>query len=239
MKFEKTEVWGFEHAIRGAGNLLNSSDKSDSGICKGGDSGIGCNNCAAKEQCSHQFNNTYQIGKNDLNLLQELILAGAEHRKFMSQIMVSVDITAPLYWFKEFDAYKACTVADFCPMRNRAYRTEFTLDDFSHDHLDSTSLEILNRIIFELNVNRSKYNCHTMEADCGDEQKAYRRQMVQLLPTSYNLKRTIMISYENLRNIYFGAVNHELDEWSGYFNRWVESLPFAAELILYQGTDKT
>ncbi|WP_125140585.1 hypothetical protein [Clostridium transplantifaecale] len=238
MKFEDTEVWGFEHGIRGARNSLNSWEQSDSGICKGGDSGIGCTNCAAKDTCSHQFNYTYQIGKNDLKLLQELILMGTEHRKFMRQIMVSVDITAPLYWFKEFDTYKAGTVEDFSSNRYKIYTKEFTLNDFSHDHLNSTSLELLSRIILELNVNRNGFNNHTSELAEAEEQKIGWRQMVQLLPISYNLKRTILINYEGIRNLYFSGINHKLDEWSNYFTGWVESLPFAAELILYGGRDK-
>lgn len=238
MKFEDTEVWGFEHAIRGARNSLNSWDQSDSGICKGGDSGIGCTNCAAKDTCSHQFNYTYQIGKKDLNLLQDLILMGTEHRKFMSQIMVSVDITAPLYWFKEFDTYKAGTVEDYGPNRYRIYTKEITLNDFSHEHLNSASIELLSRIILELNLNRNGTKSHTSELAEADEHKMVWRQMVQLLPISYNVKRTIMIDYEELRIIYFSGRNHKLDEWSNYFTGWVESLPFAAELIIYGGRDK-
>lgn len=237
LKFEETEVWGFEHAIRGARNSLNSWDKSDSGICKGGDSGIGCTNCAAIDTCSHQFNYTYQIGKNDLKLLQELILMGTRHRKFMRQIMVSVDITAPLYWFKEFDSYETGTAEDICSNRYKIYRKEFTLNDFSHDHLNSASLELLNRIILELNVNRNGFNSYTSELAEAEEQKMGWRQMVQLLPISYNLKRTILINYEEIRNLYFSGRNHKLDEWSNYFTGWVESLPFAAELIMYGGAD--
>ena len=181
---EKTEVMGFDHAIRGMRNPMNSWDRSDSGICKGGESGIGCANCAANP-CSHGYNHSFQIGKNDYELMMKLVRGGPVHAKFRRMIAVYVDITAPLYWWKEFDTYK------------------------------------VGWIILSLNGNRRLY------IDTND--KKYWWQMIQLLP-SYNQKRTVMLNYEVLSNIYKSRKNHKLDEWRA-FCWWIEKLPYS-ELIL-------
>lgn len=134
LKIEHSEVMGWEHVVRGMRNPLNSWDKSDSGLCKGGDDGIGCSNCASQD-CHHSFDGEYKIGKADYNLMTTLRNAGTDHRKFMRMIVVYLNITAPLYWWKEFDTYKVGTVANSCSTMYKIADKEFTLNDFSHDHL--------------------------------------------------------------------------------------------------------
>ena len=239
IKFEKTEVMNFEGAFRGLRNPLNSWDKSDSGICSVG---------YCDDKCPYRLTicdginpDDFVIGENDLALAQKLIKAGSDHRKFMRQIFVSVDITAPLYWWKEFDTYKVGTVANSCSTMHTVHKKEFTLDDFSHEHLINEPLVeiepgivkqfnlrakgMLEIIISILNASRLMY------LETND--KKYWWQMIQLLPTSYNQKRTVTLSYENLRNIYGSRRNHKLDEWSIGFMEWIDSLPYAEELIKY------
>lgn len=229
---EKTEVMGFEQAIRGMRNPMNSWNKSDSGICKGGDSGIGCVNCAANP-CSHGYNHSFQIGKNDYELMMKLVRGGPVHAKFRRMIAVYVDITAPLYWWKEFDTYKVGTVANSCSTMHKIHEKEFTLDDFSHEHLltdgdegvflgDWVPFYVLEHIILVLNKQRNNY------LETND--KKYWRQMIQLLPSSYNQKRTIMLNYEVLANIYKSRCNHKLDEWHTLCD-WIEKLSYP-ELII-------
>lgn len=238
---EKTEVIGWEHAIRGMRNPMNSWDKSDSGICKGGDNGIGCENCANNTMldndydlmtklrnagCEHTFDHSFQLGVNDYDLMTKLRNAGTDHRKFMRMITVYVDITAPLYWWKEFDTYKVGTVANSCSTMHKIAEKEFTLDDFSHEHLESfdhlfNGYDVLNSIVNGLNCARESY--------LTTKNKKYWWQMIQLLPSSYNQKRTIMLNYEVLANLYKSRRNHELDEWHTLCD-WIESLPYS-ELI--------
>lgn len=220
IKFENTEVMGWEAAIRGMRNPMNSWTKSDSRWEPQFDTETG--------PC-HGF---FVIGPNDLNLMARLRNAGADHRKFMRMITVYVDITAPLYWWKEFDTYKIGTVANSCSTMHKIAAKEFTLEDFSHEHLfteenlryeaEPDSLKLLNTIINALNVYRLAY------LEEGD--KSIWWQMIQLLPSSYNQRRTVMLNYEVLANIYKSRKNHKLDEWSVGFMEWIEGLPYS-ELI--------
>jgi hypothetical protein len=221
IKFEKTEVVGFEHAIRGMRNPMNSWNRSDSGVCKGGDDGIGCLNCADCD-CDHTYCNSFKIGKNDHELMMTLAEAGSVHGKFRRMIVVYTDITAPLYWWKEFDTYKVGTVANSCSTMHKIHAKEFTIDDFSHEHLTSNPVgdhceKILQRIIEVLNINRESY--------LETKDKTFWWQMIQLLPSSYNQKRTVMLNYEVLSNIHRYRKDHKLDEWRT-FCRWIERLPY-------------
>ena len=194
------DIWGFEHAVRGMRNPMNSWDKSDTFVDY----------------------DLVLLGKKDKELMKRLIHAGTSHRKFLRQIFVSVDITAPLYWWKEFDTYKVGTTANSCSTMHKIHDKEFTIDDFSVEHLDD---DVLNKpfkdIISCLNFFRQLY--------IQDHDKNCWWQMIQLLPSSYNQKRTVTMNYENLLNIYETRRNHKLDEWKD-FCKWIESLP-NAELI--------
>jgi len=224
LKIEHSEVLGWEHAVRGMRNPLNSWDKSDSGLCKGGDDGIGCSNCASQD-CQHSFDGEYKIGKADYNLMTTLRNAGTDHRKFMRMIVVYLDITAPLYWWKEFDTYKVGTVANSCSTMHKIRAKEFTIDDFSHDHLENVNaLAALQTLIDCLEANRKMF----LALD-GEYAKAAWWNMIQLLPTSYNQKRTVMLNYEVLANIYKSRCNHKLDEWRVLCG-WIQALPHS-ELI--------
>ena len=212
IKIENTEVVGWEAAIRGMRNPLNSWGKSDSvkcyvnancpGICKNNASGI----------C---------IGPNDLDLMKRLRNAGTDHRKFMRMITVYVDITAPLYWWKEFDTYKVGTVANSCSTMHKIHAKEFTLDDFSHEHL-YLPLQDLRPTIDLLNTYRERY--------LETKDKSDWWQLIQLLPSSYNQRRTVMLNYEVLANIYKSRRNHKLDEWH-VFCEWIENLPYSEFII--------
>lgn len=194
------DIWGFEHAIRGMRNPMNSWDKSDTFVDY----------------------DLVLLGNKDKELMKRLVHAGPSHRKFLRQIFVSVDITAPLYWWKEFDTYKVGTVANSCSTMHKIHDKEFTLDDFSVEHLND---DVLNKpfkdIISCLNFFRQLY--------VQDHDKDSWWQMIQLLPSSYNQKRTVTMNYENLLNIYETRRNHKLDEWKD-FCKWIEKLP-NAELI--------
>lgn len=224
IKFENTEVIGWESAIRGMRNPMNSWTKSDSRWEPQFDTETG--------PC-HGF---FVIGPNDLNLMTRLRNAGTDHRKFMRMITVYVDITAPLYWWKEFDTYKIGTVANSCSTMHKIAEKEFTIGDFSHDHLGYSCCtendldnpkNSLKQLIIVLNGCRDKY--------ITTNNKFWWWQMIQLLPSSYNQRRTVMLNYEVLANIYKSRKNHKLDEWSVGFMEWIESLPYS-ELIT--GEDK-
>ena len=251
IKFENTEVVGWEHAIRGMRNPLNSWDKSDSEFIR--DPDYGCSgNCPCEDIDGHC--NCCFIGTNDLDLMKRLRNAGTDHRKFMRMITVYVDITAPLYWWKEFKTYRAGRKfgdlepdiidpellemdieTNSCSTIHKIHEKEFTLDDFSHEHLFideddydltkrmhvSSCQQLLLGIIAVLNASRNKY--------LETKDKKYWWQMIQLLPTSYNQKRTVMLNYEVLANIYKSRRNHKLDEWKD-FCKWIEGLPYS-ELI--------
>lgn len=210
--FENTEVNGWESAIRGLRNPLNSWEKSDSVFA--GTYAYGLNE-----------NIPVSIGPNDISLMKKLVSAGSDHRKFMRFIMVTADITAPLYWWKEYDTYKVGTVANSCSTMHTIHKKEFTLDDFSHDHLTETSMEVLESMVRALNA------CRRLYLETGG--KAWWWQMIQLLPSSYNQKRTVLLNYEVLRNMYHARKAHKLDEWREGFCQWVKDLPYS-ELI----TDK-
>ena len=237
IKFENTEILGWEHAIRGCRNPMNSWEKSDSNCSS-------CMKVNSKKDC--ESCNIY-IGENDINLMKRLRNSGTDHRKFMRMITVYVDITAPLYWWKEFDTYKVGTVANSCSTMHKIADKEFTLDDFSHEHLldETLTFNIIPTAIFRglidcLNENRRLY--------LQTKDKKYWWQMIQLLPSSYNQKRTVMLNYEVLANIYKSRRNHKLDEWAEtkligdhpsnmYPNKftngfcdWIKTLPYS-ELI--------
>lgn len=213
MKFEKTDVWGFEHAIRGTRNPLESWKKSDSFI-------------------KSPFND-YIIGSNDLELMQKLIKAGSEHRKFMRQILVSVDITAPLYWWKEADTYKVGTVSNSTSTMHKLASTPITMDCFEMDDFSEINIEsedfsfpitsTWKSIIDDLESLRQKYN--------ETKDKRYWKELIRLLPESWLQKRTITMNYENILNMYWQRKNHKLTEWSESFCDWVRTLPYAEELI--------
>ena len=204
IKFENTEVFGWEAAIRGMRNPLNSWHLSDTTFGLGED-----------------FSNDMKIGEKDYDLMTRLRNAGTDHRKFMRMITVYVDITAPLYWWKEFDTYKVGTVANSCSTMHKIHAKAFTLDDFSHEHLTDRSLRCLENTIYTLNMWRDYF--------VEDKAKKDWWQMIQLLPSSYNQKRTVLMNYEVLANIYKSRKNHKLDEWHD-FCRWIEALPYS-ELI--------
>lgn len=199
IKIENVEVMGWEHAIRGMRNPMNSWEKSDSGICKGGDNGIGCENCANQEYCTHAFNRSWQLGKADHDLMMRLAAGGPTHAKYRRMIMVYVDITAPLYWWKEFDTYKVGTVANSCSTMHKIAAKEFTLDDFSHEHLIVAGLNSLKRTIEDLNSCREGYLDESIKQN-PEWRKEVWWQMIQLLPSSYNQKRTVIIQCGKIIN---------------------------------------
>lgn len=221
IKLENTEVVGWEHAIRGMRNPMNSWEKSDSGFgCKE----ERCDSCPSShfyDRCSSEYDD-YIIGPNDLNLMKRLRGAGMDHRKFMRMITVYVDITAPLYWLKEFDTYKVGTVANSCSTMHKIHTKRFEREDFSIEHLENciggSWMVCMDNVITSLNIARQKY----LKA----KDKKYWWQMIQLLPSSYNQKRTVMMNYEVLANIYKSRKNHKLDEWRD-FCEWIKSLPYS------------
>lgn len=217
IKIENCEVTGWEHVIRGMRNPMNSWDKSDSGICKGGDDGVGCDNCADCG-CDHTYDHSWQLGKADHELMMKLAKAGSVHGKFRRMIAVYADITAPLYWWKEFDTYKVGTVANSCSTMHKIHAKEFVLDDFSHEHLIGFWETPLRETIEMLNKTREMF------LESKDKELWYR--MIQLLPSSYNQKRTVMLNYEVLSGIYIYRKNHKLDEWRE-FCQWIEQLPYS------------
>ena len=234
IKIENVEIMGWEHVIRGMRNPMNSWDKSDSGICKGGDDGIGCENCANYDSCDHTYDHSWQLGKEDHNLMMRLATGGPTHAKYRRMITVYVDITAPLYWWKEFDTYKVGTVANSCSTMHKIAAKEFTLDDFSHEHLIVAGLNSLKRTIEDLNSCREGYLDESIKQN-PEWRKEVWWQMIQLLPSSYNQKRTVMLNYEVLAGIYPMRKNHKLDEWVD-FCKWIETLPYS-EIIVGKGDD--
>lgn len=227
LKIEHTEVMGFEAAIRGMRNPMNSWEKSDS---------------ERKYESWHDMSGGYfNIGPNDYDLMTRLRNAGTDHRKFMRMITVYLDITAPLYWWKEFDTYKIGTVANSCSTMHKIAAKEFDVNDFSHEHIEdldgdeyNMSYDFLLRTVDILNYYRQKYletRTKAMKENTkrASLMKTYWWQMIQLLPTSYNQKRTIMLNYEVLANIYKSRKNHKLDEWHTFCD-WIETLPYS-ELI--------
>ena len=221
---ENEEIVGWESAIRGMRNPMNSWDKSDSEF------NVSCRVCKSEyyrnkcDNCLYSDGNIL-LGNNDLDLMKRLAKAGTDHRKFMRMIVVYVDVTAPLYWWKEADTYKVGTVRNSCSTMHKITEKEFTLDDFSHEHLltsditeKGTSLGLMKDIIDVLNTYRNEY--------LKSKDKTYWWQLIQLLPASYNQRATLMLNYEVLANIYHSRKNHKLDEWRE-FCKWVKTLPYS------------
>lgn len=209
LKIEKTEVLGWEQAIRGMRNPMNSWEKGDSGNCM---------------DCSNQpdYELRPYIGPNDLDLMLRLVQSGPVHAKYRRMIVVYADITAPLYWWKEFDTYKVGTVANSCSTMHKIQAKEFVRSDFSHEHLDGDTFDMLDQVIFQLNRDRERY--------LQTSEKTYWWQMIQLLPSSYNQKRTVMLNYEVLAGIYPTRKDHKLDEWH-VFCDWIKSLPYSEIIV--------
>lgn len=232
LKIENVEVAGWEAAIRGMRNPKNSWAKSDSHWDY-------VNQGPEYLTVAHFDDADFNIGPNDKKLMSTLRNAGTDHRKFMRMITVYLDITAPLYWWKEFDTYKVGTVANSCSTMHKIADKEFTLEDFSCEHLCDDELELLKEIINRLNMNRivfiakddkrvDQYSVMSDECYAKYKKKLW-WQMIQLLPSSYNQKRTVMLNYEVLANIYKSRRHHKLDEWHTLCD-WIESLPYS-ELI--------
>lgn len=203
---EKGEISGVKAAVRGMRNPMNSWDLSDSVFYEytGPDS------------------KNYILGEKDLDLMKKLIKAGPDHRKFLRMMNITFDVTAPLYWWKEFDTYKVGTVANSCSTMHKIHAKEFTIDDFSTEHLNARSLHMLDGLIQHLNVHRDEFNTLKSKDDWW--------QMIQLLPSSYNQKRTISTNYEVLLHIYLSRLGHKLDEWS-IFCQWIEELPYFKDIL--------
>lgn len=234
IRIHESDVYGFEHAIRGMRNPKNSWKESDSQFLS----------CAKMKDCSKCFyvdpendgsdglttichapdgtKNVVMVGSKDWNLMMKLRNAGTDHRKFMRMIVVYADITAPLYWWKEYDTYKVGTVANSCSTMHKIADKEFTLSDFSHEHLGKEDTIKLMEVIHYLNISRDCFRSDSSRKD-------YWWQMIQLLPSSYNQKRTVMLNYEVLANIYESRRGHKLDEWNDFI-LWAKTLPYS-ELI--------
>ena len=224
---EKTQVLGWEPTIRGMRNPMNSWAKSDSIFSN--PSGEDGHNIIGYYEPNPPDNGDVEVGPNDLDLMLRLAKAGSVDGKFRRMIAVYVDITAPLYWWKEFDTYKVGTVANSCSTMHKIHAKKFTLEDFSHEHLDIRTRPLLEEIIKTLNDYREwyvNYNPDELEIKGCPPRKLLWWQMIQLLPSSYNQKRTVMLNYEVLANIYQHRRNHKLDEWREVC-RWIEGLPYS------------
>jgi hypothetical protein len=231
IKIDKTEVFGFEAAIRGMRNPMNSWDKSDSGECYDN-----CDKCPYLEESILNHGVCFYIGDNDRELAKKLVKAGSDHRKFMRMIHVQADVLAPIYFWKEYDTYKVGTVANSCSTMHTIHKKEFTLDDFSHEHLISDGKCLLENLIEALNEARSSYlnydelaNRHELDDEIKSKKDIW-WQIIQLLPSSYNQLRTIDLNYEVLYNIYHARKNHKLDEWSTFCS-WIEKLPYMSDFL--------
>ncbi|AYA99843.1 hypothetical protein [Lachnoanaerobaculum umeaense] len=201
--FDRCYVMNFENAIRGARNPMNSWARSDS---------------------YYDENGQYILGENDLSLAKRLRNAGtSDHRKFIRQIMLSVDITAPLYWWKEYDTYKVGTVANSTSTMHKIHSKPFEIDDFSHDHLTDNGMNVLRNLVDELEKIRLEY--------VDNKDKVLWYDLIQLLPSSYNQMRTCTLNYETLVNIYRSRKNHKLDEWRSFCD-WIKTLPYSDEIII-------
>lgn len=221
IRIENVDVVGWKHAIRGMRNPMNSWDKSDSAYGCPDIHGAKCSYCNdIGEECCN-YNHNYYIGENDLDLMKRLVNAGSDHRKFMRMIVVYADIVAPLYWWKEFDTYKVGTVRNSCSTMHKIHSKEFTIEDFSTDRMRISAKEWLIDTIDNLNQYRHWF--------IEDNDKDDWWQLIQMLPSSYNQRSTVMLNYEVLANMYHSRKNHKLDEWRA-FCKWVETLPYS-ELI--------
>lgn len=240
IKVEHIQVWGFEHAIRGMRNPMNSWNKSDSHRCEWQLSEK-CDDCrkltANNTGVCESDREFYCIGKNDLDLMKRLFKAGTEHRKYLRQIFVSMDIVAPLYWWKEYDTYKVGTVANSCSTMHKIAAKEFTVDDFSHEHLTGETASLW------VNADKRDFMCsawdfcqitcdvlnHYRELYLETKDKKYWWQMIQLLPESYNQRRTVTMNYENVFTIIHQRTGHKLDEWNE-FVKILKSLPYVEDI---------
>ena len=202
IRLERTSVMNIENAVRGARNPMNSWHRMDS---------------------RYDENGNYILGPNDLDLAVRLRKAGSDHRKFLRQIFVSVDITAPLYWWKEYDTYQVSTVANSTSTMHKIHSKPFSMDDFSTDHLTADSLAFMETVVEKLEQVRLKYMETKSREDWYD--------LIQLLPSSYNQMRTCSFNYETLVNIYYARKNHKLAEWHEFCD-WIETLPYGKELII-------
>jgi hypothetical protein len=212
--------------IEGMRNPMNSWDKSDSTICPNADGFEDCK-MSPTGGCPRGDNPKWNeacfcIGENDLTLMHNLAAAGTDHRKYLRMTPVWMTVTAPLYWWKEYDTYKVGTVANSCSTMHKIHSKEFTLDDVSHEHFDKEELDIMEAVIYALNWNRRKF------LETGEKKYWYR--MIQLLPSSYNQKRTLFLNYENLINIYRARKNHKLDEWHTFCDA-IEKMPYFMEVL--------
>ena len=210
---ENIEVFNWEGAIRGMRNPLNSWDKSDSDWEFVEDPSIINPNDEVK----------FVLGENDLALMRKLVKAGSDHRKFLRQILVSMDITAPLYWWKEFDTYKVGTTANSCSTMHTIHKKPFEVDDFSHERMSATALRVIKRLVNFLELERKCY--------CESKNREHWDDIIQLLPASYNQKRTVTFNYEVLLNMYRSRKNHKLPEWHALCD-CIENLPYFAEICL-------
>ncbi len=202
IKLERTSVMNLENAIRGARNPMNSWGRMDS---------------------FYDENGNYVLGPNDLDLAKHLRKAGSDHRKYIRQIIVSVDITAPLYWWKEYDTYKVSTVANSTSTMHKIHSKPFEMEDFSHDHMTEETLEFMGAVVERLEQIRLNY------LDTKDKKHWY--DLIQLLPSSYNQMRTCTLNYETLINIYYARRGHKLEEWHTFCD-WIKTLPYGEELIV-------
>ena len=230
IKIEKTDVFGWEAAIRGCRNPMNSWDRMDSEFS------------IENNVKDGRFKQSVELGANDLKMMKTLSKAGNDHGKFLRMINVTVDLTAPLYWWKEFDAYRIGVVENSCSTMHKIHAKEFELDDFSHDHLTPGSIDnVLKPTISVLNSAREAYlnydEFNEKDPDGWDEgincKKDIWWQMIQLLPSSYNQKRTAQLNYQVLKSMYFARRNHKLTEWHT-FCEWCESLPYFREICIME-----
>ena len=239
IKIENVETMGWGGAIRGMRNAMNSWDKSDSKFCR-----LDCITTDVnldEEPCNFMcggnlYRGFLQIGEADMKLCKNLIKAGSSDRKFMRMIHVQADVTAPLYWWKEYDTYKVGTVANSCSTMHTLHKRDLTIDDFSHEHLSAGNIRVLNDLIGVINRERHFYinGFKGVPGDNAYNMEPYDKrcwwQMIQLLPSSFNQMRTIDLNYETLFNIYHQRKNHKLDEWRD-FCKWIETLPYMKEFL--------
>ena len=219
IRITNTEVYGWEAAIRGMRNPMNSWDKSDSYY---GCEDVRCYDCDCSDECDLlYYHKNYEIGDNDLGLMKKLSNAGPDHGKFLRMITVTMDVNAPLYWWKEFDTYKVGTVANSCSTMHKIHAKPFDIDDFSTDHLTDFNWNRLADLIDHMNICREKF--------IKTKDKSWWWQLIQLLPSSYNQLRTVQLNYQVLKSMYHARKNHKLNEWRD-FCAWIRTLPYS-ELI--------
>ena len=232
IKLKNTDVYGFEAAIRGMRNPWNSWEKSDSAMCEGADGFEDCTIHAAGVCPRHSDfrHDIFCVGKDDFALMKKLVSAGTDHSKFMRMINVTVDITAPMFWWSEYDTYKVGTVRNSCSKMHTIHIKPFDIDDFTHEGCDKipAAIDTLMYVVGECEHLRQLYN--------DTEQKKYWRAIIELLPESFNMRATVQLNYAVLRNMYHARKNHPLDEWCD-FCRWIETLPYS-ELITGGNADE-